>query len=108
MEDTIIKLPESELQIMQTIWDLYYDGEKNITAGLIMKRYPELTRLKLTTILTLITRLQIKGYVSVNKDGRSNCYTPLISREEYRKFALEDFIDKVYLGDRSALLSMLK
>ena len=76
--------------------------------GLIMKRFPALNRLKLTTVLTLITRLQMKDFISVNKEGRSNCYTPIIPLEEYRKFALEDFIERVFTGDREALVSMLQ
>jgi BlaI family transcriptional regulator, penicillinase repressor len=107
MEEKIIRLPESELEIMQMIWQLHAKGEKNITANLIMRSYPEITRLKLTTVLTLITRLQIKGFVSVSKEGRSNCYTPLIAVEDYRKFALEDFITRVFMGNRDELISML-
>ena len=84
------------------------EGEKYVTAGLIMKRFPALNRLKLTTVLTLITRLQMKDFISVNKEGRSNCYTPIIPLEEYRKFALEDFIERVFTGDREALVSMLQ
>ena len=104
MADNIIKLPESELEIMQAIWALNAEGEKYVTAGLIMKRFPALNRLK----LTLITRLQMKDFISVNKEGRSNCYTPIIPLEEYRKFALEDFIERVFTGDREALVSMLQ
>lgn len=107
MAENIIKLPESELEIMQAIWALNAEGEKNVTAGLIMKRFPALTRLKLTTVLTLITRLQVKGFISVNKEGRANCYVPIISREDYRKFALNDFIEKVFTGERDTLLAML-
>ena len=108
MTDNIIKLPESELEIMQAIWALNAEGEKYVTAGLIMKRFPALNRLKLTTVLTLITRLQMKDFISVNKEGRSNCYTPIIPLEEYRKFALKDFIERVFTGDREALVSMLQ
>ena len=50
----------------------------------------------------------MKDFISVNKEGRSNCYTPIIPLEEYRKFALEDFIERVFTGDREALVSMLQ
>ena len=95
-------------ELRQAIWALNAEGEKYVTAGLIMKRFPALNRLKLTTVLTLITRLQMKDFISVNKEGRSNCYTPIIPLEEYRKFALEDFIERVFTGDREALVSMLQ
>ena len=101
-EKTFIKLPDSELEVMQGIWALYAEGETFISAGMIMKRFPALNRLKLTTVLTLITRLQIKGFISTEKNGRTNCYTPLIVWEEYRKFAMNDFIERVFLGDKEA------
>ncbi len=102
-----IKLPESELEVMQAIWALDAEGEKFISAGLIMKRFPALTRLKLTTVLTLITRLQMKGFISAEKIRRANCYTPLIDREEYRRFAAEDFVEKVYGSNRISLVAAL-
>lgn len=107
MEDRMIKLPASELEIMQAIWTLDEEGEKFISASLVMKRFPALTRLKLTTVLTLITRLQTKGFIRTEKLGRSNCYTPLISSAEYRKFAYGDFVEKVYRNDRMDLFSAL-
>lgn len=99
-EKKFIKLPESELEVMQGIWTLNAEGETNVSAGLIMKRFPRLNRLKLTTVLTLITRLQLKGFITTEKQGRANCYTPIIDAEEYKKFAAEDFLEKVYLGDK--------
>ena len=107
MEDTMTKLPASELEIMQAIWVLDEEGEKFISASLIMKRFPALNRLKLTTVLTLITRLQNKGFIRTEKLGRSNCYTPLISSPDYRKFAYSDFVEKVYRNDRMDLFSAL-
>jgi len=102
-----IKLPESELEVMQAIWALNAEGEKFVSAGLIMKRFPALTRLKLTTVLTLITRLQTKGFISAEKIGRANCYQPLIEQEAYRRFVANDFVERVYCNDRVGLISAL-
>lgn len=103
----MVKLPASELEIMQAIWLLDAEGEKFITASLAMKRCPGLQRLKLTTVITLINRLLIKGFVKVQKIGHSNGYIPLISSEDYRKFAYGDFLEKVYLSDKMDLVSAL-
>ena len=35
------------------------------------------------TINTYLSRLTEKGFLSVHKDGKSNLYTPLVSREDY-------------------------
>ena len=102
-----IKLPESELEVMQAIWALNAEGEKFVSAGLIMKRFPALCRLKLTTVLTLITRLQLKGFISAEKLSRANCYTPLIDADEYRRYVADDFVERVYVGNRMGLISNL-
>ena len=102
-----IKLPESELEVMQAIWALNAEGEKFVSAGLIMKRFPALCRLKLTTVLTLITRLQNKGFISSEKLSRANCYKPLIDADEYRRFVADDFVERVYVGNRLGLISNL-
>ena len=107
MARTIIKLPESELEVMQAIWELYENGERAISAGLIVKKYPELTRLKLTTVLTLITRLQSKGFIKTEKIGRSNCYFPLVPRDEYRDFISGDFVKKLFIDDKVGLICAL-
>ena len=106
-EKTMIKLPESELEIMQAIWALNEAGERYISAGLIMKRFPALTRLKLTTVLTLITRLNVKGFIKSEKIGRTNCYTPLIACADYRRFAVDDFVEKVFMDEKLSLINCL-
>ena len=106
-EKQFIKLPESELEVMQAIWALNAEGEKFVSAGLIMKRFPALCRLKLTTVLTLITRLQTKGFISSEKLSRANCYKPLIAADEYRRYVAEDFVERVYVGNRLGLISDL-
>lgn len=106
MSDTkkFIKLPESELEVMEAIWALYEEGEKGITATMVVKHFPALNRLKLTTVLTLIGRLAAKGFVTIEKVGRSNCYTPVIDVHEYRKFITGDFVNRVFLDEPMELL----
>lgn len=105
--ESMIKLPDSELEIMQAIWSLDQQGNKHITAASIMENFSEISRLKLTTVLTLITRLQAKGFISVDKIGRANCCTPLISRTNYLDFITKDFIYRVFLGNKEDLVNLL-
>ena len=102
-----IKLPDSELEIMQALWALNASGERFVSAHLIMNRYPAISRLKMSTVLTLITRLQTKGFISTERLGRANCYKPEVSLEDYRKFVTDDFLEKVFCGDREALMNLL-
>lgn len=104
-----IRLPDSELQIMQLIWDLENNGVKDIHAGLITATYPEVIgHLALTTILTLITRLQKKGFIKIEKRGRTNYSKPLISEAEYKVGAAENFFKSVFKGDKKSFLDALR
>ena len=104
---TFLKLPESEFEIMQGIWALRAEGEPYISAGVIMKRFPALNRLKLTTVLTLINRLQMKSFVSTQKKGRANCYTPLVDETEYKNFLAVDFVDRVFCGNCASCITAI-
>ena len=44
MENTPVRLPDCELEVMQVVWLLEKEGERYVTAGQIMKRYPPLCR----------------------------------------------------------------
>ena len=106
----VTKLPESELAVMQLIWDMTKAGEAitEITAGNLMDRYPEqVGHLKLTTVLTLISRLITKGFVSAEKLGRAYCYTPIVDEENYKQMAAVDFVKTVYKNDSRGLISAL-
>ena len=104
-----IRLPDSELQIMQLIWDLENNGAKDIHAGLITATYPEVIgHLALTTILTLITRLQKKGFIKIEKRGRTNYSKSLISEAEYKVGAAENFFVTVFKSDKKSFLDALR
>ena len=103
-----IKLPESELQIMQLIWDMEKAGVKDIHAGAIISTYPDIIgHLALTTVLTLITRLQNKGFIRLEKHGRANCAIVLADEADYKRKAAADFVKTVYKNDSRSLICAL-
>ena len=105
--ENFVKLPESELRLMQAVWALHAAGEPDITAAALMAADEGLSRLKLTTVLTLFTRLIDRGFLSAEKRGRANCYTPLVSEETYKTQAAAEFIATVYASKPGGLLSAL-
>lgn len=104
-------LPDSELQVMQIIWDMAREKGGDctaITAGAMLVFAPgQIGHLKLTTILTLIQRLVAKGFVRTEKTGRANCCIPLVNEEEYRQNAANNFVETVYKNDTKSLISAL-
>lgn len=73
------RLPDAELEVMQAVWEHTPPVSRSDIQCSIRREAP----MALTTLLTLLTRLADKGFLSVEKNGRSNCYIPLVSRKEY-------------------------
>lgn len=108
IDEKFVKLPESELLVMQIIWEMERRGVTEINATEMFAMFPEkIGHLKLTTVLTLLTRLHGKGFISVEKRGRNNCYSSLISESKYNRAAAADFVATVCGGDAGRLVSAL-
>ena len=100
----IQQVSDFELELMKTIWRnggaaLY--GE--IVAALNAKGAPATKN----TIISLLSRLIDKGYLSSKKKGRCNTYTALISEAEYQAAQTETFLKKVYERNVGGLISTL-
>lgn len=73
------KLPEAELELMMIIWN----AGKPITRAEIEERMDGGRKVMPSTILTLLSRLEERGYVSREKRGKINYYTPLREKDSY-------------------------
>lgn len=84
------RLPESELEIMMIIWK--YDRPVNR-----MEIEEHLCKdVAAPTILSFLNRLEAKGFVSVEKIGKINWYTPLVKEEEYLQKESRTILQKLY------------
>ncbi|WP_373218581.1 BlaI/MecI/CopY family transcriptional regulator [Ruminococcus sp. 5_1_39BFAA] len=92
MKKTISRLPDSELDIMLVLWKY----EPPMSRSEIERVVNEKKALAPTTILSLLTRLEKKNFVSVTKQGKMNLYTPLISQEEYQQNESKSVLEKLY------------
>lgn len=92
MKRTIQKLPESELDLMIVLWK----QKNNMSRSEIEKIVNQKKTLAPTTILTLLSRLEKKGFVSVNRDGNLNKYRWLVSQEEYQQKEGKGMLEKLY------------
>ncbi|HIR28797.1 MAG TPA: BlaI/MecI/CopY family transcriptional regulator [Candidatus Choladousia intestinigallinarum] len=86
------RLPDSELDIMLILWS----HQPPMSRPEIEKFVNEKKRLSPTTILTLLSRLEKKKFVSVEKCGKLNLYTPLVSQEEYQQSESQNILEKLY------------
>ena len=92
MKKKVNRLPDSELDIMLVLWKY----EPPMSRMEIEQVVNEKKALAPTTILSLLTRLEKKGYVEVTKQGKMNLYTPLVSMEEYQQSESKSVLEKLY------------
>ena len=92
MKKTISRLPDSELDIMLVLWN----HEPPMGRLEIERVVNEKKKLAPTTILSLLTRLEKKGFVSSKKEGKMNLYTPLVTQEEYQQQESRSVLEKLY------------
>ena len=90
----IKRLPESELEIMQIIWRETAPVSRAVIEHTLNEKHP----LAPTTILTLLTRLCDKGFLSQKKAGRTNVYEPLITEKDYLASQSRLFLDRLFNG----------
>lgn len=103
-DDRIMKrLPERELEIMQIIWRETPPVSRMTVEDALQTAHS----LAPTTILTLLTRLCGKGFLSMEKDGRMNLYVPLISEKEYLAAESRAFLDRLFHGSVAGFAAAL-
>ncbi|NMA84992.1 MAG: BlaI/MecI/CopY family transcriptional regulator [Epulopiscium sp.] len=99
----IIKISDAEYEIMEIIWN---EGGEVTTADIIEK-LGEDNFWKHTTILTLAKRLVDKNVLKVRKEKRVNYYSPKISKDEYKSYQANGFIEDMYDGSIKSLVASL-
>ncbi len=88
------RLPDSELTIMQIVWD----NEPPVARSTIEKELGGEKQLAPSTIITFLNRLCEKGFLSLERKGRTNYYTPLISRRTYLAEESRSMLNRLYGG----------
>ena len=60
-----------------------------------------------STILTLLTRLEKKGFIQKVRNGKSNLYVPLVEKENYIGTVGKNMLDKMFQGSLAKFASSL-
>lgn len=103
MDKTIRRLPDAELEVMQAVWAC----EAPVARADIDAKLKDTHPMALTTLLTVLTRLADKGFVRIEKQGRSARYIPLVRREEYLAQQSRRFLEKLCGGSLPAFAAAL-
>ncbi len=96
-----IRLGRLELLIMNVVWD---SGKATVhdVKNALSRRNPAYS-----TILTMMRKLEAKGYLEHDVDERTYVYRPTISQEAVRHGVLGDILDRLFEGSSSLLLNSL-
>ena len=86
------RLPDSELDVMIAIWKLGTKATRMDIESALNKS----SEWSATTILSLLSRLEKKGFVKVEKNGKQNIYEALISQESYLQEESKSVLEKMY------------
>ena len=98
----IKRLPDAELEIMNALWD----ADAPLTAAELETALPGPPRAR-TTLLTLLARLEEKGWVKSGKDGNRNTYTPAITQRAYNVWSMRERLDTLFGNDLAAAVRAL-
>ena len=103
MNNNIRRLPDAELEVMQAIWACTAPVARTDIEEILYKTHP----MAMTTLLTLLTRLGEKDFITIEKNGRRSYYTPCISQEDYLASQSKTFVDKLCGGSISTFATAL-
>ena len=95
-------LSELQLAAMRVLWDR---GEA--TSAEVQKALYRSRGLAITTVATLLTRLEKRGLVTHRADGRVFYYRAVLEESDVRRSAITSVLRSVFRSDPSALLSQL-
>ena len=103
MGNALKKLGEAELEIMQVIWN----SENPVTSNFILKELQERRSWQLSTLMTSLTRLADKGFISCDRSTGRNLYTSIISENQYKTGASKKKKKKLYNNSIQNMIAAL-
>jgi BlaI family penicillinase repressor len=92
-------ISEAEWQVMKVIWQAPPKALPDILSSLRDTAWSQ------TTIQTYLARLIKKGVISARREGKGYLYSPLISREECEMEKGRSFLESVYDGSLTGMVS---
>ena len=99
---TLVPLSPSETEILRLVWEEGRATVKNVCNSL-----PSSRRIAYATVQTLLRRLEKKGYVKHEREGKAHVFLPAIEPDKVISKAVGTFLDKLFAGDAIPLMQYL-
>jgi BlaI family penicillinase repressor len=100
MPENSISLTDTEWNLMECLWDASPRTGRETTDYL-----RERVGWSRSTTLTMLRRMAEKGLIRCEEKGGLKVYTPLIRREDAVIRETDDFLNRVYKGSVSMMMS---
>lgn len=97
-----VNLSDGEWKLMKLLWE---DSPRTIAQ--LVDALANDTGWKKNAVFVMLRRLEAKGAVAVDASGRSQLYSPLVRREDATLEETESFLDRVWDGSVSLLITSL-
>lgn len=94
------RLGDLQYAIMRVLWQREEASVAEVHADLDGDR-------ALTTIATMLTKMEKKGVVGHRTEGRQFVYHPRVTEAEVHRTMVGDLADKLFQGDLTAMVSHL-
>ncbi len=94
------RLSASEWIVAHAVWD-----HPDTTAAQIAGHLPAEVNWKQKTVNTFLTRLAAKGVVGIERQGRTNLYSPLLDRKKCVQDESTSFFRRVLAGAAAPMLA---
>jgi predicted transcriptional regulator len=98
-----LEITDTELEVLRQLWRRDEATIRELTDAL----YPDGGHAHYATVQSLLDRLQSKGFVSREKDGRVNHYRATITRADLARRRLRATADALFDGSMAPLLTHL-
>ncbi|WP_432799498.1 BlaI/MecI/CopY family transcriptional regulator [Poriferisphaera sp. WC338] len=95
------RLGDLQFAIMQVLWEREEAAASEVHALLVDRG------LALTTIKTMLRKMEERGLVAHRENGRQFIYHPLIAESEAREGMVVDLVKRMFSGDSRALVNHL-
>ncbi len=102
MNEQSINLTSAEWRVMECLWE-----QSPLTGREITERMQARCKWNRSTTLTLLSRLEAKGAVAGDPDNGKKAFSPLICREDAALQETEDFLERVYKGSLSLMVTSM-
>lgn len=95
-------LGDLQLAIMRVLW-----RTSEATVAEVHQHLQAERSLALTTIATMLSKMEKKGVVAHRTEGRQFVYRPLVSEAEVHRSMVSELTDRLFQGNAAALVSHL-